>query len=122
MKIARVFFDFDMRCNFEGIKELLKKEKMKDEETKDMVVILLNRATTSFKLLIDNSYIVYYKNGHRRIPLDALQFLPQRFGGSEMEFNRAVERSLREKLKLKNSTGQVRVVRKKKTETTEARA
>lgn len=101
MRIARVFFGIDMRCNFDGIRAALKKEKM-DLATldKNMIVICLNNTKTAFKILVDNTYIVYYKNGNRRIPLEALQYLPQKFGGSEMEYNQAVETSIRQKLNL----------------------
>ncbi len=68
MKIARVFFDVDMRCNFEGIRHHVKKDMDNDQLSKDTVIILLNAAQTKFKLLIDNTYIVYYSNGNRRIP------------------------------------------------------
>jgi hypothetical protein len=115
MKIARVFLDFDMRCSFEGIRETLKKNKI-DLKTigSDFVVILMNRKTTAFKILIDNAYIVYFKNGNRRIPLEAIQYLPQRFGGSEAEFNKAVEKVLLQKLATKQLSGkaQSKVIRR----------
>lgn len=116
MKIARIVFDIDMRCNFEGLREYLKKEVELETLSKDYVVICFNRRKTCFKMLIDNNYIVYYKH-KTRIPLEAIQFLPQRFGGSEMEFNRAVETSLRQKLNLappkeKKVTVSKRVVRR----------
>jgi hypothetical protein len=101
MKIARIFMDVDMRCNFEGMREVLKSAKIDLDTIKsDYVVILMNRRKTAFKMLVDNAYIVYYKNGNRRIPLEAIQYIPQRFGGSEMEFNKAVEKSLKVSLGL----------------------
>jgi hypothetical protein len=101
MKIARIFMDVDMRCNFEGMREVLKSAKIDLDTIKsDYVVILMNRRKTAFKMLVDNAYIVYYKNGNRRIPLEAIQYIPQRFGGSEMEFNKAVEKSLRVSLNI----------------------
>lgn len=104
MKIARIFFDVDMRCNFEGMREVIKDAKV-DLKTiaSDYVVILMNRKKTAFKMLVDNAYIIYYKNGNRRIPLEAIQYIPQRFGGSEMEFNKAVEKSLRVSLNIPNA-------------------
>lgn len=99
MKIARIVLDFDMRCNFDGAREALKANKIDlDTISSDYVVILMNRANTAFKILIDNAYLVYFKNNGRRIPLEAIQYLPQRFGGSEMEYNRAVRKTLEDRM------------------------
>lgn len=96
MRIARIFFDVDMRQSFEGLKKIAEDAKTDLSHT----ILFMNRKMTSFKILQQESYLVYFKNGNRRIPLDAIQHLPMAFGGSEFEFNRAIEKSLRSKLRL----------------------
>lgn len=97
-KIARVFLDVHMGQNFQGLTKLMMKEKI-DARSLGFgdFVIFLNRACTAFKLLAGNSYLVYYKN-KGKIPLEAIQYLPASFGGSELEFNKAIEKSLRAKV------------------------
>lgn len=99
MNIARVFFDVHLGQSFEGLGLLMKKNKI-DPRTlpNGDFVIFINRKATAFKLLAGASYLVYYKNGNRRIPLDAIQHLPASFGGTELEFNRVIERTLRSKV------------------------
>lgn len=112
MKIARIVLDFDMRCNFEGIRETLKKQKIDlDTISDDFVVILMNKANTAFKILVDNSYIVYFKNNGRKIPLEAIQYLPEKFGGSEMQYNNAVRKTLQDRMARKLS-GKKQVIRR----------
>lgn len=95
MRITRVYLDIDMRQAFEGLRGIAKKE-----ATESSVVFFMNRKATSFKMLVNNQYLVYYKNGNRRIPLDAIQHLPKSFGGSEAEMNSAIRKSLEGKLKV----------------------
>lgn len=100
MNIARVFFDVHMGQSFQGLSRLLHKNKI-DPRTLGVgdFVIFINRAGTAFKLFAGNTYLVYYKNEDRhKIPLDAIQYLPASFGGTELEFNRAVEKSLKAKV------------------------
>lgn len=94
MRITRVFFDVDMRQSFEGLK-LVAKDAPKG------VLFFMNAKRTSFKMLIQDKYIVYYKNDNKRIPLDAIQHLPASFGGTEAEMNQAIGKSLRDKLGIK---------------------
>lgn len=97
--IARVFLDVHMGMNFDGLSRLMIKEKLDIRKLgKGDFVIFLNRKCTAFKILAGNSYLVYYKNKNRKIPLEAIQYLPASFGGDEFEFNKAVEKSLRAKI------------------------
>lgn len=96
MKLARVFFDCDLRAGFEGLQKMMKENQIADAE----MVLFMNRRLNSFKLLKDNTYLVYYKNGNRRIPLESIQHLPLAFGGPEFDFSKAIDKSIREKLKV----------------------
>lgn len=93
--------DVDMRVGFEGLAKTLKENKIDVKSLeKGSLIIFLNRKATAFKLLAGKEYVVYYKNGHRRIPLDAIQYLPTFFDGAELDFNKAVEKSIIDKVKL----------------------
>lgn len=96
MRLTRVFFDVDLRCAFEGLGEIAKKSKTPNNE--DTSILFLNRKMTAFKLIRGKQYLVYFKNNGRKIPLDSLRMLPEYFGGSKLEFEQAVRRSLEEKM------------------------
>lgn len=99
MRIARIFFDSDLRCGFEGLTEHARKE---NSPLKNLngYAIFINRARTAFKL-IAREYLVYYRNGRRIIPLTALQFLPERFGAGELNIDKAMSRAILKDLKVK---------------------
>lgn len=96
MKLRRVFLDSDLRCSFEGLRKLAKEEKT---PLADATVLFVNRKATAFKMLHKDAYLIYYKNGNRRIPLDAIAHLPEHFGGTELEMQVAIKNSLMQKLK-----------------------
>lgn len=101
MRIARVYFDVDLRCSFQGLRKFLTKEKIDPISLgKGNLIIFMNRRATSFKMLAGNDYLVYYNNSGRRIPLDAIQYLPTYFDGTSLEFNKAMEKSVRDKLRI----------------------
>lgn len=101
MKITRVYLDIDLRCSFQGLRKQLVADGLKiDLLSKGSMIIFLNRAGTKFKLLAGNDYLVYYNNGDRRIPLDAIKYLPSYFDGTTASFDKVVEKSIRAKLNL----------------------
>jgi hypothetical protein len=95
MRVTRVFLDVDMRQSFPGLARVMAKA---SAGTPVDSVLFINRRMTAFKVMTDGLFITYYNNGNRRIPLDAIKFLPQSFGGTEIEMNQAIEKSLRSKL------------------------
>lgn len=97
MRLTRVFFGVDMRKNFDGLRKIAR-----GADTAlgpESSVLFINTARTSFKIMRGNKYLVYYSNGGRRIPMEAIQYLPREFGGSAAEMSQAIEKSLREKVK-----------------------
>jgi hypothetical protein len=98
MKITRVFFNTYMGYGFEGLRQITKDAKT--PITEDTTIVFINRPMTAFKYLRGPHYLVYYKNGGRRIPLDALALLPTFFGGSQTEMDQAIKKSLVKKLNL----------------------
>lgn len=98
MKIARIFQETDMRMNFQGLHRLLTKASVDPRNLNpDHYYIFMNRACTKFKL-ISGAYLVYFNNGNRRIPLEAIQYLPKNFGGTEAQMNEAIRKSLEKRL------------------------
>lgn len=98
MKIARIFLEQDMRRGFQGLHMELAKHKVNPNNLDpENYYIFMNRANTKFKL-ISGHYLVYFNNGNRRIPLEAIQFLPKNFGGTETQMNEAIRKSLEKRL------------------------
>jgi len=96
LKITRVFFGVHMGLAFQGLGAIAKTAKTKLDE--DSCVVFLNRKTNAFKLMVGGAYLTYYKNGNRKIPLDALSLLPEKFGGSRMEIDDAIRNYIVKKL------------------------
>lgn len=97
MRLTRLFLDTDLRCSFVGLRKIAKDAKT---DTKGSNILFLNRTATQFKVLVQDRYCVTSPPSGRRIPLEALRHLPKDFGGSELELNRMIEKSVREKLGL----------------------
>jgi hypothetical protein len=98
MKIARIFLESDLRQGFQGLHRVLTKVKVNPQNLNpENYYVFMNRACTKFKL-ISGHYLVYFNNGNRRIPLEAIQFLPKNFGGSETEMNEAIRKVLTRQL------------------------
>jgi hypothetical protein len=89
-----------LRLGFDGLKDLMG-DARPDERA---MVIFINRRMNSFKLVIDDHYMVYYRS-KRRIPLDAIRHLPQNFGGTDLEVRGAIRKSLTSTLKQEWLTG-----------------
>lgn len=99
MEIARVYFDVDMRLGFQGLTVLAVKKKYDPRvEDEKRMVVFMNRACTKFKLLVSNQYLVYYNNGSRRIPLEAISHLPTFFDGKKLTLDRAIAKTIINKL------------------------
>lgn len=96
MRITRVFIDVYMGYGFQGLSEIAKEAKTNIGP--ESCVVFINRKTTAFKMMVDGIYLTYFKNGEKKIPIDAIRFLPEKFGGTQMEFDRAVKKSLETKL------------------------
>lgn len=96
MRITRVFFNVFMGYGFQGLSAIAKDAKT--DLDADSVVCFVNRPATAFKLMVGGQYLTYYKNNDKKIPLEAIRLLPERFGGTRMEFDSAVKKSLEKQL------------------------
>lgn len=96
MRITRVFLDVDLRQSFDGLRDMATKAKA--ELKGDTTILFINAARTKFKVLRSDTYLIYYSNGGKRIPIEAIRYLPKAFSGSHMEMNNAIKTSLQSKL------------------------
>lgn len=96
MRLTRVFFNVFMGCGFEGLSEIAKDSKT--DIGADSCVCFVNRPATAFKLMVGGQYLTYYKNNGKKIPLEALRLLPEKFGGSKLEFDAAVRKSIEKQI------------------------
>lgn len=92
-----------MRQNFEGLRKVMATAKpaIANRSPGDSTVVFINSKRTMFKLLQNNHLIVYYKSPSGRIPIDTLVYLPQNFGGSDLEMIDAIRKLLYAKLQQK---------------------
>ena len=88
MRINRVFFNVYMGYGFQGLTAIAKDAKT--DIGPGTVVFYLNRAATAFKVLVNGQYLTYYRNGANKIPLEAISLLPEGFGGSKLEMDKAI--------------------------------
>lgn len=94
MKIAQIFFNVHMGLAFNGLGEILKKNKI---DPRNQLVVFLNAKKTKFKLLINDKYLVYHDNKNSMIDLNSIRHLPRAFEGDAFDFSRAVDAAIREK-------------------------
>lgn len=87
-----------MGLGFDGLREMARKAKTKIDE--ESTVFFLNKKQTAFKVIRGKDYIVYYRNGNKQIPLEALLHLPQAFGGSRTEMDKTIVAMLCSKMNI----------------------
>lgn len=88
-----------MALSFKGLTELMRKSKLNiDTLPSGKFVIFINRRQNAFKCLINNQFMVYHKTPGPRFPLEAIQHFPQFFNGTTIDFNRAAEKVISEKM------------------------
>ncbi len=95
MRLTRVFLDINMGRAFDGLRAIAKEQKHKLGP--DSTVLFLNRKRNAFKVVVNDTYIVYYRSA-KRINLNALAYLPQTFGGSELEMRAGIREALEKEL------------------------
>ncbi len=92
MRIARIFLDTSMNQGFQGLHRVLLKAKINPENLDpEAYYVFMNSKRTKFKV-ITGKYLVYFNNGEKQIPLEALQYLPRNFGGSQLEMTDMVRK------------------------------
>lgn len=74
-----------------GLKKLLKKPLKKND-----VAIFVNTKFDSVKLLVDGKFVAHYKHETGRIDPATLRHLPNYLNGSEIQYNKALEKTINE--------------------------
>jgi hypothetical protein len=105
-RIMHVFWDTDMRAGHHGLAEVAKKEgHALQKVSPGDYLCFINREQTMLKVLAmieekdTHGVLASYRSPHGRITLDAVQYIPQAFGASGFDMNKAIRRALEEKLK-----------------------
>ncbi len=99
--IRKVFLDVHMGLSHDGLAYLARK---RDVDVSKLSpgdqVLFLNRAGDKLKTITGFGRVISYMKMEkgRRIDLEALRHLPVNFGGTVFEYNKALERTLIEKL------------------------
>lgn len=98
-KIYRVFFDTDLRNGHLGLAKMARDAKIKLEAlAPGNFVCFINRTQTSIKLFAPGNVIAYYRST-RRIDLNVIANIPTVFNGSAIAYEKALEKTLTQKLK-----------------------
>lgn len=104
MKLMHIFFDTDMRCSHDGLRAICHKEGLKNIGM-GSVVVFINHRQTHIKILAGTDekdslgIVASYKSPHGRVDTHAIQFIPESFGGANINYSKALEKSLLERLK-----------------------
>lgn len=92
-KVIHCFFDFDMRCNHNGILLFLKKKKI--EITKDDFIVFMNTKRNMIKMICrGEKALLHYRSERRILDPGIIQFLPKYVGGGKLNIDAAVEENL----------------------------
>ena len=98
MDIARIVLETDLRCNFQGLTEIMRKEDYTLQDKDVKFVLFFNKAKTKFKMLIGPHYLIYFNNGSKRIPMNAITHIPSYFNGKTLNVRGAIEKTVKEQL------------------------
>jgi len=107
-RILHVIQNADFRCRHEGLVAIAKKAKVDMSQLKvgDIVVFLnvaRDRLICISVLPEQDSFglLSYYRSPHGRVPMEAIQFIPQAFGVTGLNMNAAIRSGLEQLLKKK---------------------
>lgn len=94
-KLAHIFLDIDMRLGHTGLKEYLKKKKIKIREGD--FIVFLNQPRTIIKCFCNSlDAILHVKNNDKRIDLGVIKYLPKYCNGPELNLKGAIEENIRD--------------------------
>lgn len=106
MKLLHVFSDTDMRKRHEGLMDYAKEQGVKSPKAGDVLAFLNAKRDRIIVLsFIDEKdcfgVMGYYRSPHGRVPMEAIQYIPQAFGGEGFDMNKAIRAGLVELLSKK---------------------
>lgn len=92
-RLAHFILDVDMRCNHDGLVELLKKNRIKIKEND--FVVFMNRSRTMIKMFCQGKEaLLHYKKDGRVLDPGIIPYLPKYCGGGELHVEKAVRAHL----------------------------
>lgn len=101
-RLIRIFQDADLRCSDLGLTEMAEKAKIKPNDLQPgEMLIFVNTKATMVKVLANSGYgLVYagYRSQHGRLERRALRHIPNAFGGSAINYDKALAATLEELL------------------------
>ena len=107
-RILHVIQNADFRCRHEGLMAMARKAQVNMDELRvgDIVVFLnvaRDRLICISVLPEQDSFglLSYYRSPHGRVPMEAIQFIPQAFGATGLNMNAAIRSGLEQLLKKK---------------------
>lgn len=93
MKIAHLYFETSMAYSFNGLKNILGKKVLRDDEC----AIFINKSWTGVKLLTPQNTLLYCRRN--RIEPDTIKYLPSCVNGSALDYDKALDAAIRAKFK-----------------------
>lgn len=93
-KLLHFFLDVDMRCNHNGLLEILKQKKIKI--TENDFVVFVNRHKKMLKMLCKGKQALLHYRSDSPIDLGVIRFLPQFCDGKEINIDGALKKHLTE--------------------------
>lgn len=93
-KLAHIFLDVDMRLGHTGLKEFLKKKRVKMNDGD--FIVFLNSSRTIIKCFCNSlDAILHVKNSDKRIDLGVIKYLPKYCNGAALDLDAAVADNIR---------------------------
>ena len=101
MRLLHIIHETDMRCSHEGL--LVRAKEAGVPLTKmgpGDVIAFLNTGKDRLKVLAFTSekdghgILAYYRSPHGRVPLEAIEFIPEAFGGDGFRMDKAIKEGL----------------------------
>lgn len=100
-RIMLVVEDADMRCRHEGLLlQAVKKGVKRKELRRGNLIVFLNRAKSHLSVLGFRGeedvfgVLSSYKSPHGRVPLEAVQYIPEMYGADGFSMDRAIKEAL----------------------------
>lgn len=101
-KLAHIFLDVDMRMGHTGLKEHLKKKRIKLKDGD--FIVFLNHSRTVIKCFCNSmDAILHVKNNDKRIDLGVIKYLPKYCNGPELNLAGAVAENIKDLMKRKKA-------------------
>ncbi len=98
-KILHIFFEVDMRCSHDGLKELLVKKKVSLKTIKQGdCIVFINNAQNRVKLFASGAECLVYLNPGKRIDPETIPLIPHYLNGDTLDYSGALKEALMKRM------------------------